>query len=94
MDFSPANIRARFHELTAQHDAICLELDPLRQELNMLADGDTDLSVRDAKAREMEIRPRIKDLQNQLYPIEMERALCARALDGKTGEPEATAPSE
>ena len=34
MDFSPETIRARFHGLTAQHDAICAELDPLRAELD------------------------------------------------------------
>lgn len=85
MDFSPATIRARFWELTAAHDALQLELDPLRQELDMLVAGDTELSVSAAKAREAEIRPQIKALQEQLFPIEMERAVCARALSGKTG---------
>jgi hypothetical protein len=88
MDFSPPTIRARFHELTAAHDAIQLELDPLRAELDEIVTGDLPLTVREAREREEEIRPRIKELQEQLYPIEMERALCARALDGKTGSPE------
>ena len=95
MDFSPDAIRARFQELTAEHDALQLELQPLRDELDALAapgsgpgaGADPDLSVRAAKAREAEIRPQIKELQSRLFPIEQERACCARALGGKTGQP-------
>lgn len=87
MDFSPDAIRARFHELTAEHDALQQVLQPLRDELDALAAGDTGLSVGDAKAREAEIRPQIKELQSRLFPIEQERACCARALVGKTGQP-------
>lgn len=81
MDFSPKAIRARFHALTVKHDAIQGKLQPLRDELDAL--GDTDMTVREARAREEAIRPQIKALQAELYPIEMERALCARALGGK-----------
>ena len=88
MDFSPENIRARFHELTAKHDKLQEKLQPLRDELDALVGGDTRLTVRAAQAREAEIRPQIKKLQNQLFPIEQERAVCARALGGKTGKPE------
>jgi hypothetical protein len=85
MDFSPETVRARFHELTAEHDAIQEVLQPLRDELDALVAGDNDVSVKVAREREAEIRPRIKELQAQLFPIEQERAVCARALGGKTG---------
>ncbi len=85
MDFSPENIRKRFHELTAEHDKIDAKLSPKRAELDALVAGDTDLSVKDAKVAEAKLRTSIKALQETLYPIEMERAACARALGGKTG---------
>jgi chromosome segregation ATPase len=88
MDFSPDKIRARFHELTGERAKIDAKLDPLRDELASLIAGDTDLTVKKARAREATVRDRIVDLQQQLAPIENERAACARALGGKTGEPE------
>jgi chromosome segregation ATPase len=88
MDFSPDKIRARFHELTAERAKIDAKLNPLRAELDELAAADTKLSVKAARAREAKVRDQIKALQNQLFPIENERAACARALGGKTGEPE------
>jgi len=89
MDFSPENIRARFHELTDARATIDAELDPLRAELDELVAGDTDLSVTEARARETELRQQIKTLQERLFPIEQERAVCARALGGQTGAPDA-----
>jgi hypothetical protein len=87
MDFSPDTIRSRFHELTAKHDAIEKDLAPLRNELDELVSGEGDITVKEAAKREKALRPKIKALQEKLYPIEMERALCARALSGKTGSP-------
>jgi ElaB/YqjD/DUF883 family membrane-anchored ribosome-binding protein len=87
MDFSPDKIRARFHDLTSEGEKIRAKLDPLRSELDALVAGDTDLTVKKANAREAKIRSQIRELQNQLFPIEQERAACARALGGKTGEP-------
>jgi chromosome segregation ATPase len=86
MDFSPDNIRERFHDLTAQRAKIDAKLNPLRAELDELAAGDTKLSVKAARAREAKVREQIRGFQNQLFPIENERAACARALGGKTGE--------
>jgi chromosome segregation ATPase len=88
MDFSPDKIRARFHELTANRAKIDAKLDPLRDELGGLVAGDTKLSVKAARTREEKVRSRIKELQAELAPIENERAACARALGGKTGEPD------
>jgi chromosome segregation ATPase len=88
MDFSPDKIRARFHELTAERAKIDAKLDPLRAELADLISGDTDLTAKKARSREASVRDKIVDLQQQLAPIENERAACARALGGKTGEPE------
>lgn len=88
MDFSPDKIRARFHALTAQREKIDAKLNPLRAELDSLVGGDTKLSVKAARTREDKVRGSIKELQDKLFPIEQERAACARALGGKTGEPE------
>lgn len=85
MDFRPETIRARFHELTGMREAIDARLDPAWAELNAIVAGDTDLSVKDAQAREAELRALTRALQDELSPIEMERAACARALRGKTG---------
>lgn len=87
MDFSPDKIRARFHELTAEREKIDAKLEPLREERDAIIHGDTDLTVKKAKARQHALDEKIVDLQQQLAPIENERAACARALGGKTGEP-------
>lgn len=89
MDFSPEALRAQWKKLTAQSDAINAKLDPLREELNAVVAGEGNITVKKAAEREAALRPKIKELQNQLYPIEMERAAVARALGGKTGDPEA-----
>jgi len=87
MDFAPEKLRARFHELTAERAKIDAKLDPARAELDALVAGETDLTVKKAKAREAKLREQIVALQDQLFPIENERAAVARALGGKTGEP-------
>ena len=88
MDFKPETLRKHFHKLTADHDKVQAKLQPLRDELDALVAGDTKLTVKEAQKREAAIRPKIKELQNELYPIEMERATVARALGGKTGNPD------
>jgi ElaB/YqjD/DUF883 family membrane-anchored ribosome-binding protein len=87
MDFTPDNLRKQFHKLTRDHDKIQEDLQPLRDELDALVAGDTKLTIKEARKREETIRPKIKALQDKLYPIEMERAAVARALGGKTGDP-------
>jgi hypothetical protein len=87
MDFSPETVRARFHELTAQAASITAQLDPLRAELDAIVAGTADLSLSAARAREGELRALIRGAQNLLFPIEQERAVCAKALGGKTGLP-------
>lgn len=87
MDFTPENLRKRWKELTAKHDAIDAKLSPLREELDATL-ADESLTVKVARAKEAKLRPQIKALQEELYPIEMERAAVARALGGKTGDPE------
>lgn len=87
MDFSPETLRARFHELTAASEPDRAERDLLWTELDTIMSGETALTVAEAHAREAEIRARIRELHELLAPIEGERATCARALGGKTGEP-------
>jgi hypothetical protein len=85
MDFSPDALRKQFNALTAKHDAIQNELQPLRDELDAVVAGDGNITVKKAAEREKALRPKITALQKKLYPIEMERAAVARALGGKTG---------
>lgn len=83
MDLSPAVVRARFNELTVEHDRVSAILDPLRAELDATVNDET-LTLGKIRAVEARIRPEIVRLQVELAPIESERALCARALGGKT----------
>lgn len=87
MDFSPETIRARFADLTAESAKLDTKRVPLQDELAALVAGDTDLTVKKAREREAAVRAKIIEINDQLFPIEQERALCARALGGKTGEP-------
>lgn len=87
MDFSPEKLRKHFKDLTAKHDQIQAKLQPLRDELDRVVAGEGNITVKAARAKELKLRPKIRDLQNELYPIEMERAVVARALGGKTGTP-------
>ena len=89
MDFSPENLRKRFHELSADRAAIDKKLDPLRAELDNLVagKGTGKMTVAQARKQEEKLRAQIRDMQEQLAPIETERAAVARALGGKTGVP-------
>lgn len=88
MDFSPKALRTRKDELDKQAGAIESRLQPLRDELDAIVAGTADLSLKEARAREDRIRPQIKDLQSKLYPIDMERAVVARALGSRTSPAE------
>lgn len=89
LDFKPETLRKHFEKLTADYDKVDAKLQPLRDELDKLVAGDTKLSVKEANKREAALRTKIKTLQNEQYPIEMERATVARALGGKTSPPPA-----
>jgi predicted nucleic acid-binding Zn-ribbon protein len=79
MDFDPKKLRARFAELTEKHDAIRAKADPLRERYDALVQGNR--KAEDAAAK------RVKNAEDGLYEIEMERAAIARALGGRTAEP-------
>lgn len=87
MDFSPEALRKQFKTLTAKAESLEAKLAPLRDELNAVVAGAGNITVRRAQDREAKLRPQIRKLQEQLAPIEMERAAIARALGGKTSEP-------
>jgi hypothetical protein len=84
MDLTPEKFRSEFERLTAERGAIDAALDPLYAELTALDGGETKLSVKQAKAREVEIRAQIIKLKELLVPVETARGMCARALGGKT----------
>jgi chromosome segregation ATPase len=89
MDFSPDKLRARFHELTGERARFDAKLDPLREERDGILRGDTKLTVKKANARRQALDEKIEKLQQELTPIENERAALARALGGKTGNADA-----
>lgn len=80
MDFAPDKMRKRFAELTERYD----KLDAKRTALQLERDGKVDTRPeKDIRA----YRDRIIKLHNEIAPIEAERAIISRALNGKTAEP-------
>lgn len=77
---NPDKLRDRFHKLSATASSFHEEMDPLRDELARLVAGDSDLPLRDARAREAEIRAAIREKSEAHFPIEQERAQLARVL--------------
>jgi uncharacterized coiled-coil DUF342 family protein len=71
--------RKHFHALGRLRDEIRKELDPLQEERDAL--------VARYEPMVAERNVRIKELNEQLMPIEQERAYIARGLNGKTGDP-------
>lgn len=78
---TPEALRARFRELTEKREKILAKSAPLREERDRIAN--------EARAKETALNKRIKTVEADLYENEQERAMIARALGGKTGEPEA-----
>ena len=75
-------MRARFHALGKERDAILAKSAPLK------AERDKVLIERDAaQAKLRDVNGRIKEAETGLFDIDMERGAMARALNGKTGSP-------
>jgi uncharacterized coiled-coil DUF342 family protein len=80
MDMNPNKLRKRFHELTAKRDAIRAKADPLREARDKAAANHAkEIADHNAKVRAAE---------KGLYDIDQERAMIARALGQRVGEPE------
>jgi hypothetical protein len=77
--FDPDSMRKRFHELSTKRESILAVSAPLR------AKRDEAVAVYESVARPLEAQ--IKEAEAGLYEIEQERAVIARALNGKTGAP-------
>lgn len=73
----PDALRARFRELTGKSQAIRAVAVPLRDR--------RDAMVADHEAKLAPIQREIREIEAPLYEIEQERAMIARALNGKTG---------
>lgn len=80
MNLSADELRDRFKELTAKHDAIRAKSDPLRATYDKLVQGN--------RAKEDEAAAKVKAAEAGLAGIETERAMIARALGGKTSAPQ------
>ena len=78
MDFNPDKMRARFQTLTKDYDKRMAKLEPLHKKL-------ADHVAKSAKV-EQELREQIAEAKEGMYDLEMERAMLARALGGRTGE--------
>lgn len=79
--FRPENMRNRFHELGKKREAILAKTTPLRAQ--------RDKIVQDADVKAKALADQFKKLEKDggLFDIDMERAIIARALGGKTGKP-------
>lgn len=80
MDLNPENLRARFAELGDQREAMLAASSPLRDRRDTVA--------REAQEQIAVLDSRIRAAEEGLFQIDQERGLIARALGGKTGEPE------
>lgn len=65
--------------IVERHAALHAELSPLRAELDALV-AEKKITVGERDKRETALRSKIKTLQAELYPIEMDMAACAKAL--------------
>lgn len=74
-------LRARFHELTAQREAILAESMPLRE----ARDAQINELLAEVKASRETYDERIRTAEEGLAAIDQERANLVRALKGKTG---------
>jgi len=75
--FDPDALRARFRELTEKSQAIRAVSVPLRER--------RDAMVADHEAKMAPLQREIREIEAPLFDVEQERAMIARALNGKTG---------
>ena len=75
-DFSPKNLRARFHSATAEREKIAAAAAPLRAERDRIS-AELDTKVRALNAQ-------LKEIEAPLFDLDNERAAISRALNGKT----------
>jgi len=79
---SEAEMRARFRELTAAKEALTARAAPFRAEYDKHAKAIDAL-----RAKQRELAAKFKPIEQKTIPIDRERAMIARGLNGKTGEP-------
>ena len=80
MDLSADTLRKQFAKLTKDHDAIRAKSTRLRDSYDALVQAN--------RAKEDKAAAEIKKAEDGLFDIEQERAAIARALGGRTSEPE------
>lgn len=79
---NPTDMRARFHALGKQRDEIIAKAKPIRDRYDAMRAEETALRQRMAPVIE-----EMKAAEAPLFDIDTERAMIAKALSGKTGEP-------
>lgn len=77
--FNPEAMRLRFHELGRKREAILARTTPLREERDKI------LQEADAKAKALAEQFLQIEKEEDLYGIDMERGMLAKALGGRTG---------
>jgi len=75
--FHPDNMKAQFHELTQQINAIEAESAPLRKARDDYANN--------AMKEEKKMNARIKEIEKDLYDMKVKKAILARALGNFVG---------
>jgi uncharacterized coiled-coil DUF342 family protein len=81
-NFSPENMRKRFHELGKKRAAILAKTMPLREKRDKI------LQKAEAEAKALADQFKKIEADEKLFELDQERAVIARALGGKTGKPE------
>lgn len=81
-DLSPEALRKAFKELSDKFEPRAEKRDALKRERDAKAEAGT-LTVKQSQDYDAKIRK----ANEGLYDLEMQRAVVARALGGKTGEP-------
>lgn len=72
-------LRARFNELGMDRAAILATSTPLREQRDKL--------VRDVTTQAATLEAQVKTIEAPLFDLDQERAMLARALGGRTGDP-------
>lgn len=81
-DLSPKAMRKHFAELSARFEPKAEKRDALKRERDELAEKGT-LTLKQSQ----DFDEKIRKANEGLYDLEMQRAVVARALGGKTSEP-------
>lgn len=79
---NPEEMRAKFHTLGRQREEIAAKAAPVRAKYDVLRDQECKL-----RDQMKPVIAELRQIEEPLFGIDNERAMLARALNGKTGVP-------